>query len=156
MARSNGTRSVIASALVALAATAGLALPAQAAAPDLGQQNRVVELVNQARAQAGCRPLEVDDRLVAAANGHSSDMAARHYFAHTTPEGVTFDERIEQAGYPQPGAENIAQGQQDADAVMRSWMDSEGHRDNILNCDLAKIGVGVETGSRTWTQDFGY
>ena len=55
MARSNCTRSVIASGLVALAATAGLALPAQAAAADLGQQNRVVELVNQARAQAGCR-----------------------------------------------------------------------------------------------------
>lgn len=149
-------RSVIASGLAALAATTGLALPAQASAADLGQQNRVVELVNQARSQAGCEPLAVDERLTAAANGHSSDMAARHYFSHTTPEGLTFDQRITDAGFPSPGAENIAQGQGGAEEVMSSWMDSEGHRNNILNCDLTKIGVGVETGSWTWTQDFGY
>ena len=71
-------------------------------------------------------------------------MAARDYFSHTTPEGVTFDQRIKNAGYP-PGAENIARGQRTAESVMSSWMGSEGHRRNIENCRLTTIGVGLNT-----------
>jgi uncharacterized protein YkwD len=120
--------------------------------------DQVVALVNAARAAAAtpCPPVTVDPRLTAAAQGHSDDMAARNYFSHTTPEGVTFDQRIKAAGYPLPGAENIAKGQRSAQQVMNSWMGSDGHRRNIENCRLTAIGVGVNTSAWTWTQDFGY
>ena len=120
------------------------------------QIDRVVALVNQNRADAGCGPLQVESHLVAAAQEHSSDMAARDYFAHTTPEGATFDERIKTAGYPLPGAENIARGQKNAEQVMKDWMNSAGHKANILNCQLKVIGVGLDTNGFYWTQDFGF
>lgn len=112
--------------------------------------------MNQERAKEGCAPVSDESRLAAAAQGHSDDMSDRNYFSHTTPEGVTFDQRIQNAGYSKPGAENIAKGQQTADAVMVAWMNSSGHRTNILNCDLKKIGVGVTTDGWYWTQNFGY
>jgi uncharacterized protein YkwD len=123
---------------------------------DTSAANRVVTLVNKARATAGCRPLGVDTRLVDAAQSHSDDMADRAYFAHTTPDGVTFDRRIEQAGYPQPAAENIARGSTTADQTMDLWMKSPGHRQNILNCSFQRIGVGVDPEGWYWTQNFGY
>lgn len=155
MAWTNLQRSVIASGLAAVALGAGVAVPAQAFAADTGQQQRVVELVNEARAGAGCDPLTSDERLTTAANGHSDDMSARDYFSHTTPEGVTFDQRIKNAGHPSPGAENIAAGQGDAEQVMDAWMKSPGHKRNILDCSLKSIGVGVQTDGWYWTQDFG-
>jgi uncharacterized protein YkwD len=115
--------------------------------------------VNQQRSQAGCPALTVDTRLVTAARGHSTDMANRGYFDHTTPEGVTFSQRVTQAGYRwSMAAENIASGQQTPDSVMNAWMNSSGHRANILNCGYRNIGVGLAyDGRRTpfWTQDFG-
>ncbi len=119
-------------------------------------EDQVVDLANVERAEAGCDPLRVDAHLATAAQDHSSDMAERDYFDHTTPEGLTFAERIVNAGYPTPGAENIARGQQNAEQVMKSWMDSDGHRANILNCDLTAIGVGLDENGMYWTQDFGY
>ena len=118
--------------------------------------DRVVELVNKERAAAGCGPLAVEEHLTDAAQKHSTDMSERNYFSHTSPEGVTFDQRIKQANYPQPGAENIARGQKSADAVMNDWMKSPGHRANILNCNLKVIGVGLDTDGFYWTQDFGF
>lgn len=156
MAWTNSQRSVIASGLAAVALGAGIAVPAQAFAADTGQQQRVVELVNEQRANAGCGPVTADQRLAEAATGHSSDMATRGYFSHTTPEGVTFDQRIKKAGHPSAGAENIAQGQRSAEQVMDAWMKSDGHKRNILNCSLKSIGVGIDDGGSTWTQDFGY
>lgn len=117
---------------------------------------QVVDLVNQARADAGCDPLRVDERLNRAAGKHSADMAARDYFSHDTPEGEDFAERIEDEGYPNPGAENIARGQRNAGAVMDSWMSSGGHRANIVNCELTAIGIGLAKEDWVWTQDFGY
>jgi uncharacterized protein YkwD len=119
------------------------------------QAERVVELVNTARAENGCAPLTVDARLTTAALAHSTDMATRDYFAHTTPEGVDFTERVRGAGYLSPGAENIARGQQSAELVMKAWMDSPGHRANILNCELVAIGVALVPDGFYWTQDFG-
>ena len=114
-------------------------------------------LANAERATAGCPALTVDDRLATAARAHSADMAARDYFDHTTPEGITFDMRISNAGYAwSSAAENIAMGQRDPAAVMQAWMNSDGHRRNILNCGLRQIGVGLAyAGNRPyWTQDF--
>jgi uncharacterized protein YkwD len=120
---------------------------------------QVVTLVNQQRAAAGCPALTVDSRLTAAARGHSQDMAQRNYFDHNTPEGVTPWTRITNAGYHfSTAAENIAEGQPTPAAVMDAWMNSAGHRANILNCALRNIGVGLAYNAKHtpyWTQDFG-
>jgi uncharacterized protein YkwD len=126
------------------------------ASTDVSAQDQVVTLVNDERGKAGCGPLAANAQLTAAAQGHAADMAARGYFEHTTPEGVTFDQRIRNAGYSKPGAENIAQGARDAASVMDLWMNSAGHRANILNCDLNTIGVGLDRDGFYWVQDFGF
>ncbi|HEX2316215.1 MAG TPA: CAP domain-containing protein, partial [Thermomonospora sp.] len=123
-----------------------------------GLEAAVVRLTNAERAKAGCSALRVDQRLVASARRHSADMAAKGYFDHTSPNGDTFADRIKAAGYPSPGAENIARGHPTAAAVVQGWMNSPGHRANILNCGLKALGVGVRTGSGGpwWTQNFGW
>jgi uncharacterized protein YkwD len=118
----------------------------------------VLRLVNVERATAGCNALTSDDRLVRAARKHSADMAERGYFSHTTPEGVDFATRISNEGYRWGGAaENIAKGQRTPADVMSSWMNSAGHKANILNCGYRNLGVGVAAekgGALVWTQDF--
>jgi uncharacterized protein YkwD len=151
---------LIAALSVPLTVTAG---PADAAPTVtkamVAQENRVVQLVNAYRAKVRCAPLRIDVRLVRAARGHSQDMAARRYFAHNTPAGVTPWTRIARQGYPRSAeAENIAAGQPNASAVVRAWMNSPGHRANILNCSMRSVGVGVAYGGPYryyWTQDFG-
>ncbi|NUV60253.1 sigma-70 family RNA polymerase sigma factor [Streptomyces sp. CAI-85] len=122
----------------------------------LGAQ--VIALVNEERASAGCGPLTDDSLLRAAAQGHSEDMAARDFFDHTNPDGEDPGQRITDAGYRwSTYGENIAKGQQTAESVMTSWMNSPGHRANILNCSFKNIGVGIHNGSGGpwWTQNFG-
>ncbi|MEV6979084.1 CAP domain-containing protein [Kitasatospora sp. NPDC093806] len=118
---------------------------------------QVVDLVNVQRSQAGCGPLTADAKLNTAAQVHSDDMANRNFFDHASPEGYHADHRIEAAGYRWSSwGENIARGQKDPAAVMDSWMNSPGHRANILNCSFKQIGVGVRTGTGGpwWTQVF--
>jgi Uncharacterized protein with SCP/PR1 domains len=122
-------------------------------------EGRVLALTNTQRAANGCGPLRGDSRLANAARAHSDDMAANKYFEHNSQDGSTPWDRIKRAGYSQPGAENIAMGYPTADAVMEGWMNSPGHRANILNCKLVALGVGVHsggTGGPWWTQDFGF
>ncbi|MFF7779537.1 CAP domain-containing protein [Streptomyces tanashiensis] len=118
----------------------------------------VLRLVNAERAKVGCTPVRADARLASLAGAFSADMAARGFFDHTDPDGDTPWARAEQAGVTGMGGENIARGQVDAAAVMASWMNSDGHRANILNCDFTTLGVGVAfgDGGPWWTQDFGY
>jgi uncharacterized protein YkwD len=119
---------------------------------------QVLALVNDARAHAAvpCGPVQLDPRLTAAAQAHSDDMAARNFFDHTNPDGVTFSQRILATGYPQVAmAENIAKGQRSASQVMQAWMASTmGHRENIENCAYNFMGLGVNRNAWTWTQDF--
>jgi uncharacterized protein YkwD len=120
----------------------------------------VVRLVNVARASAGCRALRVDVHLTAAARLHSEDMARHNYFSHTSLDGRSPWDRIRAQGYAYGSAENIAAGQRTPAAVMTAWMNSPGHRANILNCASAAIGVGIGRNSAStygiyWTQDFG-
>lgn len=122
---------------------------------DTSAAARVLDLVNQARAGAGCQPLTEDKRLDNAAQGHSDDMSAHSYFSHTSQDGRTFVDREQQAGYPSPGGENIAEGYTSADAVMDGWMHSDGHRRNILDCSFTTIGISVTTKGWYWVQDFG-
>ncbi|MFD3483041.1 CAP domain-containing protein [Streptomyces sp. NPDC058665] len=123
-----------------------------------GAEAEVLALVNEERAKVGCRPLRADKALNGLAEAFSKDMADRGYFDHTDPDGDTPWDRADQAGVRNLGGENIARGQADAQAVMASWMASEGHRENILNCDYKTIGIGAHfaDGGPWWTQDFGF
>ncbi|GGY89725.1 hypothetical protein GCM10010300_37390 [Streptomyces olivaceoviridis] len=130
----------------------------QAQPAPTGTVAQVVALVNKERAAAGCGPVAEDPQLDKAAQGHSDDMAARGFFDHTDPDGDGPGGRITAAGYRwSTYGENIAKGQQTPQAVMDSWMNSPGHRANILNCAFKDIGVGVHDGSGGpwWTQAFG-
>ncbi|CAM5448208.1 hypothetical protein SCANM63S_01333 [Streptomyces canarius] len=130
----------------------------QAQPAPTGTVAQVVALVNKERAAAGCGPVTEDPQLDKAAQGHSDDMAARGFFYHTDPDGDGPGERITAAGYRwSTYGENIAKGQQTPQAVMDSWMNSPGHRANILNCAFKDIGVGAHDGSGGpwWTQAFG-
>jgi uncharacterized protein YkwD len=114
----------------------------------------VIELVNNERANAGVSPLRYDPALARAAKAHAADMVAQSYFDHTSLDGRDFSDRAEAAGYQGfATGENIARGQPNAEAVMKSWMESDGHRRNILSPNSNEIGVGVE--QRTWVQVFG-
>ncbi|MGW0806325.1 CAP domain-containing protein [Nonomuraea sp. NPDC002799] len=122
-------------------------------------ENEVLRLTNAERAQGGCQPLKHDPQLRAAAFGHSSDMARTGHFDHDSQDGRTFMDRIKAAGFTGGSAfaENIAFGQPTAASVVQGWMNSPGHRANIMNCRYNLIGVGAATSSQGriyWTQDF--
>ncbi|WTW97497.1 CAP domain-containing protein [Streptomycetaceae bacterium NBC_01309] len=120
-------------------------------------EDEVLRLVNTERAAAGCGPVQADTALRDLARAHSNDMADRGYFAHDTPDGKSPWDRAKAAGIDYLAAENIARGQATPKAVMEAWMNSEGHRANILNCTFVKLGAGVRPGpgGPWWTQEFG-
>lgn len=135
--------------------------PSKGPAPspsDTSARAEVLALVNQERAKVGCSPLTTSTALTSLAQNFSEDMAARGFFDHTDPDGDTPWDRAAQAGVQGLAAENIARGQADAQAVMDGWMNSEGHRANILNCDYKTIGIGIHEGSGGpwWVQNFGF
>lgn len=132
-------------------------------APNFAEQ--VVALVNQERTAVGCNPLTMHPQLNQAAYGHSQDMAFNDFFSHTGSDGSTPFDRMLAAGYTYSTAgENIAAGYTSPHGVMEGWMNSPGHRSNILNCAYQHIGVGYyyhanDTGDvnyyHYWTQVFG-
>ena len=115
------------------------------------------ELANAARAQRGLDLFAWNDRVAGVARKHSEDMAARDFFDHVNPDGEMPWDRLEAAGIPfRAAGENIAAGQSDAIEAHHAWMNSEGHRRNILS-DLRALGVGVAFGgdySVYYTQNF--
>jgi uncharacterized protein YkwD len=132
--------------------------PAPAAPADTSVAGQVLTLVNAERAQAGCKPVALDDRLTKAAAGHSRDMVADDFFSHDSRDGRDFSDRIKATGYPAPRSENIAAGQPTPAAVMDAWMNSAGHKANILDCTATEMGVASAAGGDFgiyWTQDFG-
>lgn len=134
--------------------------PAAPAAPAADSQaQQVLQLVNRQRSGAGCAPVQLEPRLTQAALAHSRDMANHRYFDHQSPAGDSPAERVTNAGYSWSGTgENIAVGQGTPQKVMSSWMHSEGHRKNILNCMWHDMGLAVvHQGSQPpyWTQEFG-
>ncbi|MEU6145278.1 CAP domain-containing protein [Streptomyces sp. NPDC047081] len=133
--------------------TAPVTVSAEAAA-----EAEVLKLVNEERAKVGCSPVAANSALSDLAETFSDAMAADGFFDHTDPSGATPWDRAAKLGITNLGGENIARGQATAAAVMEAWMNSEGHRANILNCDFKTLGVGVHfgTGGPWWTQDFGY
>ncbi len=120
-------------------------------------ESEVVILVNQERAKAGLKPLKLDPALSKVALTKSEDMLNNNYFSHQSPTyGSPFDMMKKFGIKYKTAGENIAKGQKTAADVMKAWMNSEGHRKNILNPTFTDIGVGyVSSGGKTyWTQMF--
>ncbi|WAU81686.1 CAP domain-containing protein [Streptomyces sp. Qhu-G9] len=119
----------------------------------------VVALTNAERAAAGLPPLAEDPLLTRAAQAHSADMVARAFYSHTSPDGSEPWHRASAAGSTRRTiGENIACGQRSPAEVVRGWMDSPGHRANILKPAFTHIGVGFAGGGSAgtyWTQLFG-
>ena len=116
------------------------------------------KIVNDQRLQNGLAALKVNAKCVFAAQDQSQDMVDRHYFSHDRPAfpdrpAETFAARMSRMGIGW-GGENIAQGYGTADAVVNGWMNSTGHRSNILNKDYTTAGMGYV--SNTWTQCFSF
>lgn len=139
-----------ASALVAVPVVFGM--PAADAATDPGAQ--VLQLTNAQRAKHGCAALVRNRTIDRAAQGYATQMSRAGTFSHRGPNGSTFDQRIRASGYQRPGGENIAEGQDGAGEVVTDWMNSPGHRRNILDCSFRTIGLG-HTADGYWVQDFG-
>jgi len=124
-------------------------------------ESEVIELVNAERQDLGINPLSYDADLAVAARLHSQDMGNQDYFSHDSLDGTKFYERIIDEGYDYNlCGENIAAGQSTPEDVVDTWMNSPGHRANILNPDFCDIGVGYasvagSTYNHHWTQDFG-
>lgn len=130
----------------------------------------VLTLVNQHRQQGavcGSKPFGPAPPLVhhaalhRAARAHSQDMASRNYFDHTSLDGRTVGDRLRAAGYSGGGyGENIAAGNETAQATVAQWMRSPGHCENIMDPHFRTLGVGYAFGPNSsyghyWTQNFG-
>jgi uncharacterized protein YkwD len=134
---------------------------------DLRDRRKVEEemlaRVNAARRKAGSKPLRENPLLDKAAQRHAEDMLARGYFAHQSPSGTTVRERSRAAGYDwQTIGENLAFGQTSVEEVVQTWLESPGHRRNILNPEFSELGLGLALGRGSdgkyqvlWVQNFG-
>jgi uncharacterized YkwD family protein/spore coat assembly protein SafA len=120
-----------------------------------GVEQQVLSLVNKERAKVGLKPLQMDWELQRVARVKSQDMYSKKYFSHQSPTyGSPFD-MMKQFGIRyRTAGENIAQGQRTPQEVMNAWMNSSGHRANILKADYTHIGVGYEANGNYWTQMF--
>ena len=118
-------------------------------------EQQVVDLTNAERQKQGLAPLQIDKTLSKVARVKSQDMADNSYFSHQSPTyGSPFD-MMQQFGVSYRAAgENIAKGQQSPEQVVNAWMNSEGHRANILNANFTHIGVGHVSDGNYWTQQF--
>ncbi|MGW3849155.1 CAP domain-containing protein [Streptomyces fagopyri] len=118
--------------------------------------DHIVDLVNRARARAGCSPVTLNAKLSKAARRHSADMAGHRNMSHRGSDGSGPGRRITRAGYDWSAyCENVAYGYPTPAAVMAAWMSSPGHRRNILTCGFREIGLGLAQPGSYWTQDFG-
>ena len=168
MTRSNGQ-----ARRYALAALAAAVLAVQAAAPSTALaacknagahpaeasgttiRKATLCLLNRRRAASDRRKLRHNRRLAKAATAHARDMVRRDYFAHTAPGGISFVDRIMRQDYARPGegwalGENLAWGSYalaTPRSIVRSWMQSPGHKANILNPRFREIGIGVVRGA---------
>jgi uncharacterized YkwD family protein len=118
-------------------------------------EQKVVDLTNQERAKNGLPALKVDLTLSKMAREKSRDMSANGYFSHTSPTyGSPFDMMKKYGISYRYAGENIAMGQRTPEEVVKAWMNSEGHRKNILSANFNYIGVGYVSQGHYWTQEF--
>lgn len=128
-------------------------------------ETQVLNLTNAFRAENGLPPLSLNPQLAIAAETHSNNMAQQDFFSHTGADGSSAGDRAQDAGYSSSFVgENIAAGYSTPEAVVQGWIDSQGHRENLLNPDYEEIGIGYvlldnDTGTvnynHYWTQVFG-
>ena len=122
------------------------------------QAEQVVKLVNEERTKAGLPALTVNADITTAANVRANEI--KRLFSHTRPDGSSFSTALKEQGVSFRGSgENIAWGQKSPEQVMNAWMNSAGHRANILNKNFKNIGVGHyqdENGTNYWVQLFTY
>lgn len=118
-------------------------------------EQKVIDLTNAERKKKGLKPLQLDKELSKVARLKSEDMKAKNYFSHTSPTyGSPFD-MMEKFGIKyKAAAENIAMGQRTPEEVVKGWMNSDGHRKNILSANYTHIGVGYVKSGNYWTQMF--
>lgn len=120
-------------------------------------EEQVAAIVNKERQSNGLSPLTFNWQVARVARYKSEDMCNKNYFSHTSPTyGSPFDMLNKFNIKHSTAGENIAKGQKTAQAVMTAWMNSEGHRKNILNKNFTQIGVGYynSNGNTYWTQMF--
>lgn len=118
-------------------------------------EQQVLTLTNQERAKEGLKPLVTDAALMNTARAKSADMSKNNYFSHTSPTlGSPFDQMKAKGIQYKAAAENIAMGQRTAEEVVKGWMNSPGHRANIMNGNFTHIGIGYDTQGHYWTQQF--
>jgi len=158
---------VLFAAVVALSGCTppGPAVPAPAGAPQPAPATgtwvaQMLVRINAERTAVGAAPLELCARLTTAAQAHSEDQAATGTMSHIGSNGSTMTQRVETTGYIgwRSLAENVAAGYPDANTVMNGWMNSTGHRANLLSASSAHVGLGRATsgsGSLYWAQNFG-
>ncbi|MGH2712820.1 MAG: CAP domain-containing protein [Thermoleophilaceae bacterium] len=156
-------------AMAARACESANATPAQVAKRTMVRATLCT--INAQRERHGLRPLKLTKRLSKAARRHARDMVRRSYFAHDTLGGGTFVDRIRRTGYLRHArswsvGENLAWGTQGSSApraITAMWMDSPGHRANILNASFREVGIGLAIGApasgsgpaATYATDFG-
>jgi uncharacterized YkwD family protein len=118
-------------------------------------ERKVIDLTNAERSKNGLPNLQADTQLSGVAREKSNDMQKNNYFSHTSPTyGSPFDMMRDFNVTYKTAGENIAQGQQTPEQVVQAWMNSEGHRKNILSKDFTHIGVGYQKSGHHWTQMF--
>jgi uncharacterized protein YkwD len=134
-----------------------IAQPAPAPQPANPVAEELLRLVNAERRRVNAPPLVLNDRLTRAAQGHAQDMATSRRMSHTGSDGSTLRSRIDATQYQWSTlGENVAMGQSTATAVMAAWMNSPGHRQNILNPAFSELGIGSASGGGRpyWVQVF--
>ena len=129
--------------------------PTQSTSSVSAYEKKVVELTNAERAKQGLAPLTLNTELSKVARTKSQDMKNKNYFDHNSPTyGSPFD-MMKSFGISYTSAgENIAMGQKTPEQVVQAWMDSPGHRANIMNSSFTQIGVGYVASGNYWTQMF--
>ncbi|MCE5219820.1 MAG: CAP domain-containing protein [Clostridium sp.] len=120
-------------------------------------ENKILELMNAKRAEAGLQPLTLDNTLVQVARYKSDHMIQYNYFDHVTPQGTKYTDWLQAVGYEYTAAgENIAYNTYDAVELFNQWWNSPGHRANMMNASYTKVGIGVVQGNGKFmgTQEF--
>lgn len=127
--------------------------PEQQEAVTKAYERQIFDLANSARVQRGLPPLEWNEEAASVARSHSKDMLSNNFFSHTSPNTGSMGDRLKKAGINyRTAGENIAYGQSDSINAHEGWMNSPGHRQNILSKDFKTLGVGVA--GKYYTQNF--
>lgn len=153
--------------LSASPASAARACQSASASPASASKRSVVRatlcLLNNERSKRGLRRLRLSKRLSRAASRHARDMARRKYFSHQSFSGADFVQRIRRTGYLHSArswsvGENIAWGTESSatpSSIMKAWMNSPGHKANIVSRSFTEIGIGVASRAPVWTRGSG-